>query len=220
MTALHMGPLHYEFLTGFVRAKLTDKYPELKAEFGPERSSEREGRNFYHNGYDYVEGTLTSEYDSEKKCFVHKDRRRVTKEEFEDFYKNEIAKKCSIELESIRDKLIREERRKVKEIIRIREMNSHNRNIKRTPSYFCSKYMDKYYVYNGGIHQIVRASKVGLNGIHLKIEKPSGKLTEFTLELSSFDANRKLFMSYEEAKDFLLNTCVEEGLIPRVMKSK
>lgn len=220
MTALNMGPLHYEFLKGFVHAKLIDQYPELKAEFGPLYSSEKEGRDFYHNRYDYVEGTLTSEYDADQKCFIHKDRRRVTKAEFEDFYKNEIIKKCNYELEIIRDKLIREERRKVKEIIRIREMNSHNRNLKRTPSYFCSKYMDKYYVYNGGVHQIVRASKVGFNGIHLNIEKPSGKLTEFTLELSSFDANRKLFMSYEEAKDFLLNTCVEEGLIPRFLNNK
>lgn len=212
MTALHIGgPLFYEFLKGFVHAKLIDNYPELKSEFGIRYSSEKNGRDFYHNKYDYVEGYLTSEYDPEKKCFVYKDKRRLTKNEFEDFYQNEINKKANFELESIRQRLILDQNRKEIEIIRLREMNPHNRNLKRTPSYFCSRYMDKYYIYNGGIHQIVRASKVGFNGIHLKIQKPSGKLTEFTLELSSFDANRKLFMSYEEAKDYLLNVYLKQA---------
>ncbi len=217
MTGLHIGILCYDFLTGFAQAKLIDKYPELKSEFGRSYSSKKEGKDFYHNKYDYVEGNLISEYDHEQKCFIHKNKKRLTKQEFEDFYKKEIENKINSSLEEIRQRLIRDQNIKEKEIIKIREMNIHNRNLKRSPSYFCSKYMDKFYVYNLGIHQIVRASRVGFNGINLIIQKPSGKLTELTLELSSFEVNRKLFMSFEEAKNHLLDN-LDESEIPSYKK--
>lgn len=218
MSGLHIGILCYDFLTGFTQAKLIDNYPELKSEFGRScYSSKKEGKDFYHNKYDYVEGNLISEYDHGQKCFIHKDKRRLTKKEFEDFYKKEIEKKITIKLEEIRQFFIRSQKLKETNIINIREINIHNKNLKRIPSYFCSKYMDKYYVYNLGIHQIVRASRVGFNGINLIIQKPSGKLTELTLELSSFEAKRKLFMSFEESKNHLLDN-LDESEIPLYKK--
>lgn len=64
---------------------------------------------------------------------------------------------------------------------------------------------NKFYIYNGGIHQIVMARKVGFDdGLFLMIQKPSGKYTEFTTEESYF-RKRVIYNSFIDAVEALVN---------------
>lgn len=81
------------------------------------------------------------------------------------------------------------------------ELNKHNLKLKKTPSRFCQQYMNKYYIYNDKIYQIVRA-KQGFNTIEFIVDKPNGKLTTIIIP-HSVNKKRFYFDKLENAKKYL-----------------
>lgn len=82
------------------------------------------------------------------------------------------------------------------------------------PTYLDRSFANRFYIYNGGIHQIVRIGLVGFDGgLRLMIQKPSGKYTEFTTTIPYFN-KRKVFDTFEDASVYLLSVWRNENKVP------
>lgn len=96
------------------------------------------------------------------------------------------------------------------------EVNLLNQN--RKNKFLSSKTLrhleNKFYIYNGGIHQIVSLHTVGFSGVEIEIQKPSGKYTQFTTTSFAF-SQRKIFDTFDEAAVYLLNIWRNENEVPR-----
>lgn len=77
-----------------------------------------------------------------------------------------------------------------------------NQTLKRSYPSFSMDYMNKFYIYKGGIHQIVRVKR-GFEKVIFIVQIPSGRLTEKTIPLYSFK-NRGYYETFDEAKKVLL----------------
>lgn len=190
----------YDIHKGFVQAKLQDLYPDLLNQvpyFFNNYSSETEGRNFY-------KGIL-------KKVTI--DSKVYTKKDFEKTFSKAIDNELKFILDSIYRNIAAKNRKREDELIHIAEMNSINRKLKRVPSLFEQKYMDKYYIYNSAVYQVVKIQK-GIGSVSMLVEKPSGKLTEIVLSVEDF-TKRLFFKRKNEAIEYLLNVWLKENNITK-----
>lgn len=193
---------------------ILDDYCKAKLKFENKidiQNIKLEAINFYNNETKYIEAYTESSLINNE--IIYYGKQKWTKEKFEEYFFERIKKGMKRELDNIISKLNLETNRISALKDKIIEVNKLNRKPKKTFSYYESKYVNLYYIYNAGIHQIVRIKKF-FNKIELIIEKPSGKLTSFILPKENFE-KRKFFLKKSEADEYLKNIWAKENKIPK-----
>jgi len=178
------------FLEGFAIAKLRHDLQKNLRLF----KENQLGVDFFNGNYNFISGYLD--------CL----KTELTKEDFEYLYKNEIEKTYN----SLINHFVVEDNRKNTNFII--ERNKYNNNLKHIPTYFQAKYNNLFYIYNAGIHQIVRIYQKQYF-FHLIIQLPSGRLHGFNIKKEDF-FNKKFFVSKKLAQDYLNDFWIKENKIP------
>lgn len=184
----------YNFIKGYAKEKLNKILNVIDTSWF---FKEKEGRYFFKNKYKLKD---RNNKNISKKTFERKNIKQI---------KNDMDYYLTQDIEKLKTNLHKLEK------LRIEINNCHplNFNPKKTPSLFEQKYINKFYIHNGGIQQIVRI-KHCFSSIVLLIAKPSGKLTEKTLPKDVF-TKKILFDSRKEIEDYLLNVWIKENKIPK-----
>lgn len=185
---------NYNFIKGYAKEKLNKILNIIDTSWF---IKEREGRDFFKNIYQLKD---RNNKNISKKTFENKNIKQIKNDM--DFYLMQDIEKLKTNIHKL-------------EKLRIEINNCHllNFNPKKTPSLFEQKYINKFYIHNGGIQQIVRIKNC-FSSVVLLIAKPSGKLTEKTFPKDIF-SKKTLFSSKKDIEDYLLNVWIKENKIPK-----
>lgn len=74
--------------------------------------------------------------------------------------------------------------------------------------------VNKFYIHNGGVHQIVRFKPVGFSGVEIFFQKPSGKYSETTTTAYEFN-KRHIFDTYNAAVIHLITVWKKDNQVPK-----
>lgn len=181
------------FIEGYAKEKLNQMLNRTETSWF---TKETEGRKYFKGNRDLYDHNMN----------------KIKQKDFEKMFEKTIEKIIYWELLTIKNKLEQDKKNIEELIIKNKETHTLNRNLKRIPSLKEQKYMNKYYIYKGGIHQIVRI-KLGVNATTILISTPSGKLTSKTIPNEIFQ-KRILFKEYDSAVKYLVTEWYLDNKIP------
>lgn len=183
-STLYLGTLNYSFFDGYTYEKAIK---ELNLNVKNDYSSNKDGKDFYNNVFKYI----SLKIDNKEKKF--------TKEEFEIYFRKRIEKKIflllDIEVSSLENKINKLKHKKDV----MKNINKHNLFLKRDYPYIETKYMNKYFVYNNKIFQVVRIKYLNDNLVNLIFDNDN-KVFQKTITLEELK-NRKFYITKNEIKE-------------------
>lgn len=173
----------YNCLNGYCSAKLAvEKISSIK-------NDKNQFQNIYWEGFDVYNNI--SKYQG------------LTKEEFEEKYKEEINKIFKTlfhlyvhEFNSLTIKSNHLYLPNYKEDFEFLDINKLNYG-RKSLTYFNSRYSNLYYKYNGNVYQIIKVEFKNLSVLKVLIQKSSGKCREITIDRKEFE-EKDFFIKKEE----------------------
>lgn len=132
----------------------------------------------------------------------------ITPDEYKEIMKEKIETKTK---QILKELVIEDNRNGTNYII---ERNKNNKKLKQVPRFGLeTTYMNLYYIYNAGIHQIVRI-KNNKENIEVLVELPTGRLHLVVLSKEEFK-NKEFFIKKELSEKELIQNWIKTNNVPK-----